>query len=155
MDHPRIDWLAGKPREAIAEYLLWRGAIEIADVSGNPSRLVGLFRSNHYPGPEARALIADYLERHRKGRRGRPPTPAYRMTKAEADLHQAEAAYRYFKKKRKSHDEALVLALQTDINGDTDEMIEPTEQKIEALDAFVKGRRGSSQRMKKRRGVRP
>ena len=29
MDHDRIDWQSGKPREAIAEYLLWRGAVEV------------------------------------------------------------------------------------------------------------------------------
>jgi hypothetical protein len=156
MDHPRIDWKSGKPHEAITEYLLWRGAIEVADTNGDASRLIELFRSSHYPGPEARDLIADFLKRHPLKRPpGRQATPAYRTTEAEAKLHQGAAAYRYFKKRRKSHDDALVLALQTDINGDTDETIEPTEQQIEALGAFVKGRRGSTQRMKKRRGVRP
>jgi hypothetical protein len=154
MDHPPIDWPSGKPRESIAEYLLWRGAVEIADRSGKASRLIELFRSSHYPGPEARALIADFLERHPfKRPPGRQATPAYRMTEAEANLHQGAAAYRYFKKHRKSHDDALVLALQTDINGDTDETIEPTSKQIDALDAFMRGRRGSTRRMKKRGGA--
>jgi hypothetical protein len=152
MDHPRIDWRSGKPREAIAEYLLWRGAVEVADNTGDASRLMALFRSSHYPGPEARSLIADLLGRHAlKRRRGGQATPAYRMTEAEARLHQAWAAYRYFKEQRKSHDDALVLALQTDINGDTDETKKIKLKHIEALNAFVLGRRGSTQRMKKRR----
>lgn len=151
MDHPRIDWTAGRPRDAIAEYLLWRDAVEAAD-HGDTSSLVSLFRSSHFPGPEARNLIADLLARHGLKRKpGRQATPAYRMTEAEAKLHQAHAAYRYFKKRRKSHDDALVLALQTDINGDTDESLSIDEQQIEALDAFVKGRRGSSRRMARRR----
>jgi len=156
MDHPRIDWQSGKPRESITEYLLWRGAIEIADRKSDASRLIELFQSSHYPGPEARDLIADFLKRHTlKKKPGRQATPAYRMTEAEAHLYQGAAAYRYFKKRKKPHDAALVLALQPDINGNTDEEKDITEQQIEALNTFVKGRRGSTQRMKKRRGVRP
>lgn len=151
MDHPAIDWPSGKPREAVSEYYLWRGAVEAAD-KGDASNLIKLFRSSHYPGPEARILIADLLERHPlKRKQGRQATPAYRISVADQKFVQPAAAYRYFKKKGKSHDDALVLALQADDNGDTDETVEPTDAQINALNAFVMGRRGSTQRMKRRR----
>jgi hypothetical protein len=55
-----------------------------------------LFRTDHVPGPEARLLIADFIER--KGARGRPRTPAYRTTNAEANLNDSAALYRYYRK---------------------------------------------------------
>jgi hypothetical protein len=79
---PKIDWLHGTPREAVAEYALWLDAVvsaEIpkgAEVGGNLKPLIDLLRSDHIPKPEARAAIADLLSRHRLARLpGKQATP--------------------------------------------------------------------------------
>jgi hypothetical protein len=159
----KIDWVAGKPREVIHAHIEWREAVERAD-NGDTSQLTKLLRSNLEIGSEARAYIADLIERHnlRRGR-GRPATPAYRVTAKEAEMNLAVALYRYHRKTM-SEPEAIqqtmrerkreVLAEEGDTSAradlEIDGMIEP--EATESLVNAIKGRRGSRRRMVKRRG---
>jgi hypothetical protein len=89
----RINWVKGTPRESYAEYVLWRDAVESAD-DGDSNPLIDLLRSDRIPGPEARELFADLLERRPLTRRqGRQKTPAYRTTPAEARLQYGAELY--------------------------------------------------------------
>ena len=90
-----INWLSGTPLPAIEEYLLWRAAIESAD-AGDTQPLVDLLRTRKKLRPEARASIADLLERHTlANKRGRQATPAYKVTAAEARMDKHARLYRY------------------------------------------------------------
>lgn len=107
MAEERIDWLRGKPLDAINAYLPWRAAVEAAD-AGDKAPLIDLLRSGSVPGPEARELIADLLERYNLRRpNSRPRTPAYRTTEAEADWNDSIKLYRYHRRKGLGLEEAL------------------------------------------------
>jgi hypothetical protein len=140
----RIDWVEGKPRDAIAEYLLWLEAIELVDNKDDCRKLIELLRSDHIPGPEVRCLIADLFARYKLRRRqGRPATPAYRLTNAEADAADIRRHYRYFRRTM-THEQAVNATAKEIQSGD-----------IQKIENCVGGRRGSSQRMQRRRGTRP
>lgn len=158
----KINWQHGTPPKAITKYLLWRDAVERAD-QGDSKPLTDLFRSRRVLGPEARLLIADLLERHRlRRKKGRPRTPAYRVTRAEARSNRAAAHYRYFRKtmpEAEAIQEALREQLRTKLSRDSDryftdaqldKIITPAE--FEALRDRVRGRRGSTRRSQKRSG---
>jgi hypothetical protein len=108
----RINWVKGTPREFYAEYILWRDAVESAEY-GDSKPLIDLFRSDRIPGPEARELIADLLERRPLTRKqGGQKTPAYRTTPAEARLQYSAELYERFRSEGKDHDTSLHEALR-------------------------------------------
>ncbi len=162
MAEERIDWVRGTPHRAFAEYAEWREAVERAD-KGDSSHLIAMLRSEKIPGPEARALIADMLSRRPlSNKRGRQATPAYLLTASEARLHNLRALVRYFQRKGCDLATAMQSALREEKRDDLhlrcldesptdaelDEMISESEQL--ALENFINGRRGSTQRMKRR-----
>jgi hypothetical protein len=168
MSGDRIDWPSGKPRDMLAAYVRWIEALEQAD-AGDKEPLIALLRSDALLGPDARDKIADFLSRHKiTKRRGRPATPAYRRTPTEAKLHNHAALVRYWQKKGLSIEEAIRAALRdekreeferrdyeavepmpTPSDEELDEMVSDSE--FDRLDALMRGRRGSSRRMNKRR----
>jgi hypothetical protein len=162
MPEAKIDWVRGKPRKAIEEYLLWRKAVECAD-GGDVQSLIDLLRTDHVPGPEARVLIADLLSRYALKRpRHRPATPAYKTTLDEARMNDAAALVRYYREKGMSEDEAIQQALREQkraslsegeykTDGQLDELISEAEN--DTLRYRVRGQRGSTRRMAKRRSA--
>lgn len=162
----KIDWLTGQPRKAIEAYLQWREVVVRADEGDNTS-LVRLLRSKRILGAEARLLIADLLDRHKlRRKRGRPTTPAYRVTLAEARMSDVFALYTYFKRKQLSVDDAIQEALREKrreslrlkndrehTNDELDELI--SDEEIQALANRVGGRRASTNRIAKRRAAKP
>lgn len=151
----RIDWVAGTPQEAVRSYLRWREAVEAAD-KGNAGKLAALFRTQEPLGSEARLLIADLLERYNLvRRRGRPRTPAYRLTPAEARIAHLLALYRYYRRKRVPREEAIRRSLWDDSSEEEPSQADLDglpEGDVEMLFNAVQGRRGSANR---RRKVRP
>lgn len=145
MGDDRINWVNGTPREAINAYLRWREAVVAAD-AGDRSHLVELLRSDHHLGPEARVLVADLIDRHLQRGRGRRPLPAYLISKAEQRIRDAQAHYRYFRKKF-SENEAVEATL--------DELKITKDKARLAMADAIKGRRGSTRRANKRRNVVP
>ncbi len=168
MGRDRIDWVSLKPREAVAQYLRWREAVERAD-QGDPETLISLFQSEEVLGPEARDLVADLLKRRNLTKtRGGQATPAYRMTPAEGRLHHQAAGVRYWKNKGLSNEAAIRAALRDDKREEFEEEhyldeeppATPTDQELDekvtdaefqSLENFIAGRRGSSSRIKQRR----
>lgn len=160
----RIDWVSGKPAEAIAAYLRWLDAVEKAD-QGDKGPLIALLQSEEVLGPDARDLVADLLSRHNLRKPpGGQATPAYRMTPAEGWLHHQAAGVRYWKKKGLSNEDAIRAALRdykreefelknypelAPDDEQLDEMI--TDKEFTLLENLIAGRRGSSRRIRQRR----
>ena len=154
MSGDRIDWVSGKPREAMTAYRRWSDAIERAD-HGDKAPLIALFRSEEVLGPDARDLVAQFLDSKLGKRRGRPATPAYRVTPAEGKLRMQAAGVRYWKKKGLSNEKAIRAALRDDKREEldldptlTDEMVDEmvTDAEFTRLENLIAGRRGSSRR---------
>lgn len=173
----RIDWVRGRPLEAIQEYGRWREAVEQAD-KGDSTALVAMLRSETAVlGLEARQLVADLLERHRLAKkRGRQAVPAYKSTPSEAKVARLLAHVRYYRRdNRQPFNKAVRLALlawneeqrvpkegtgwgllASDDYSERqlDEMIEQagiSHKEIESLTLAAGGRRGSTARVRRRR----
>ncbi len=164
MSGNRIDWVSGKPAEAIATYLRWREAVVRAD-QGDLEPLITRLRSEEVLGPEARIWVADLLKRHNlKKKPGRQATPAYRTTLIEGRLDHQAALVRFWQGKGLSNKDAIRAALRdvkreefklehclepTPTDQQLDELV--TDAEFDLLENFITGRRGSSRRIKQRR----
>jgi hypothetical protein len=155
-DEP-IDWLNGKPAAAIQQHIRWQEAIEQAD-NGSSTSLVDMLRSSEPIGPEARTYLADLLERRPLFRKpGRQQTPAYRTTLAEARVTILGKHVRALMRDGIEKDEAIRSALRDEMRGKRDVLMSDDEldekipeSDIDLVENFLNGRRGSSNRKRKR-----
>ncbi|NTI22268.1 hypothetical protein G6M87_10410 [Rhizobium rhizogenes] len=108
----RIDWVAGKPRDAVIAYAKWRDAVSKADVA-NLDDIIVLLKSDLELGPDARDLIADLLARHTLSKKkGGQKTPAYRSTITQGRMRMAKKLVSYYRKQGQSLEDAIQSSLR-------------------------------------------
>jgi hypothetical protein len=146
----RID--LNQPIEAKMEDARWLEAVKLVDQDGDVEDLVGLLRGDHRLESYARALLADLIDRRlRRGKGGRP-APAYLVTKAEAELRDAAALYRYWR--REPSDDLARAGDPRPLSSDkaiAEVLSEKPGLDEEKLRNFLFGRRGSTRRKTGRR----
>jgi hypothetical protein len=148
-------------------------ALEAVDARGDADAVVALLRAEQDLASEGRAYaaalrserdlarddrdrLADLIEHHEfKNKRGPPTTPAYARTEADAALELAIADVDDLRRQGKSVDDAVELVSQMHgIPYDLGKPFNPNKPKDERhiLRVAYDQRRGSSNRMKRRRG---
>jgi hypothetical protein len=114
----------------------WLRAIARIDESGDKAALIALLKSDEPLPPVARQWIADLLSRYelKRKRRGRPRTPNYDRSDAEALLLLAMQRYRGLREEGLGQSEAIEQAAQS-------YSLSP-----DVVRNAVEGRRGSSRK---------
>ena len=133
----RAPWLGDDERE-LSALKPWIEAIERLDKRGDKAPLTSLLRSKRGMPDKAREFLADLIERGVARPPNRPRTPAYNMSDADAKMFLAAKDVRGY------------LATGMDFDAAVAKAAKDWSIKIDALENHCKGKRGASNRRKKR-----
>lgn len=157
-----INWPSGTPRDVFIAYTRWHATVRRTADIGDAAPLIDLLRSDAPLHRDARDLLANLFTCRQVTRKpGRQADPT-RVSFAQGNLHLQAGAYRYHRRQGVAHDEALRQALlefkaeeaaacggEPPGDDELNEMV--TDADIERLDGHIRGKRGTTRRVQKRR----